>query len=74
MRCTGCGSAETIEEIRAKHPKALSCCPERNMVERNAYGEYPCEHGQPMPSGCNPCRRKIGEYDKDGNRAVALVS
>jgi GcrA cell cycle regulator len=29
--CTGCGSTQTIEEIRAQHPNALSCCPERNM-------------------------------------------
>ncbi len=33
LKCTGCGSTETIEEIRAKHPTALSCCPERNMQE-----------------------------------------
>ena len=32
--CTGCGSVETIEEIRARHPAALSCCPERKMVDR----------------------------------------
>lgn len=30
-RCTGCGSTETIEEIRRHHPQAISCCPERNM-------------------------------------------
>lgn len=29
--CTGCGSTETIAAIRAKHPNALSCCPERHM-------------------------------------------
>lgn len=32
LRCTGCGSTETIEQIRAQHPNALSCCPERRMV------------------------------------------
>lgn len=32
--CTGCGSTETIEQIRAKNPKALSCCPERDMRQR----------------------------------------
>lgn len=36
------------------------------MTNRNAYGEVECEHGHPMPSGCNPCQRKIGTYDKDG--------
>lgn len=30
--CAGCGSTDTIEELRAKHPKALSCCPEREMI------------------------------------------
>lgn len=36
LRCTGCGSTETVEQIRAKHPDAISCCPERNMQERCA--------------------------------------
>lgn len=31
LECTGCGSRETVAEIRAKFPKALSCCPERDM-------------------------------------------
>jgi hypothetical protein len=31
LRCTGCGSTQTIEEILREHPQALSCCPERNM-------------------------------------------
>lgn len=30
--CTGCGSVQTVEQIRAEHPRALSCCPERQMV------------------------------------------
>lgn len=29
--CRGCGSTETIEEIRARFPHAIACCPERNM-------------------------------------------
>lgn len=33
LRCAGCGSTETIAEIRAKHPQAISCCPERDMRE-----------------------------------------
>lgn len=33
LRCTGCGSTETIAEIRAKHPQAIACCPERDMAE-----------------------------------------
>lgn len=32
VACSGCGSTETIEQIRAKHPIAISCCPERDMV------------------------------------------
>lgn len=43
LRCTGCGSADTIEEIRAKHPKALSCCPERKMVDEDEV----CSCGDP---------------------------
>lgn len=31
VSCTGCGSTETIEQIRASNPGALSCCPERDM-------------------------------------------
>lgn len=31
-RCTGCGTTRTIKEIKARYPKALSCCPERKMV------------------------------------------
>lgn len=31
--CTGCGSIRSIEEIRAVHPDAVACCPERKMVE-----------------------------------------
>lgn len=33
QKCSSCGSTESIEQIKAKHPDALSCCPERNMVE-----------------------------------------
>lgn len=32
VACNGCGHTETIEQIRAKHPNAISCCPERDMV------------------------------------------
>jgi hypothetical protein len=31
MRCAGCGSTETLKQIRAKRPQAISCCPERKM-------------------------------------------
>jgi hypothetical protein len=31
MRCAGCGSTETLKQIRTKHPRAISCCPERKM-------------------------------------------
>src|ERR1035437_1332079 len=32
LHCSGCGTTESIEEIRARYPRALSCCPERKMV------------------------------------------
>jgi hypothetical protein len=32
IACDGCGSRLTIEEIRAKHPRAIACCPERKLV------------------------------------------
>ena len=32
-RCTGCGSTESIEEIRKLFPGAISCCPERKMEQ-----------------------------------------
>ena len=31
-RCTGCGSVESLEEIKTKHPQAISCCPERKLM------------------------------------------
>lgn len=30
--CTGCGSIQTIEQIRGEHPEAIACCPERKMA------------------------------------------
>ena len=36
-RCTGCGSTESIDELRARRPGAIACCPERDM--RPAVGE-----------------------------------
>lgn len=32
LRCDGCGSEKSIAQIKAENPKALSCCPERNMT------------------------------------------
>jgi hypothetical protein len=37
--CFGCGSTETIEAIRAHHPQAVSCCPEREMMTLQQYRE-----------------------------------
>lgn len=37
LECTGCGSRDSIETIRRKFPKALSCCPERSMQPVVAY-------------------------------------
>lgn len=31
--CLSCGTIGTLEEIRARHPGALSCCPERQTME-----------------------------------------
>lgn len=31
--CESCGCNLTIEELRKRHPGALSCCPERKMVD-----------------------------------------
>jgi hypothetical protein len=46
-RCTGCGSTETIEKIQARSPKALSCCPERQMrpVDPNSVGWWALKDG-----------------------------
>lgn len=30
--CAGCGTVETVRSIRARHPTAFTCCPERKMV------------------------------------------
>lgn len=35
MECTGCGSTQSIEEIKAHFPQAISCCPERKMALRS---------------------------------------
>lgn len=32
LRCTGCGSTDSMEEIKRENPRALSCCPERSMA------------------------------------------
>lgn len=40
-KCAGCGSSETIEEIKARNPDAISCCPERKMVKLDdMIGDY----------------------------------
>ena len=33
---------------------------------RNHWNEETCEHGLGMPTGCNPCQRRSGHFDKDG--------
>lgn len=32
MCCEGCGTTKSIAQIKATHPTALSCCPERKML------------------------------------------
>ncbi len=49
--CTGCGSTETIEQIRAKHPGALSCCPERKMVPATQLIRELWDKAYPAPTG-----------------------
>ena len=29
--CEGCGSLKSIHQIKAEHPEAVSCCPERKL-------------------------------------------
>lgn len=31
MRCTGCGCTLSMDELKRNYPRALSCCPERDM-------------------------------------------
>ncbi|HBM2815690.1 TPA: hypothetical protein LU109_003602 [Enterobacter hormaechei subsp. xiangfangensis] len=38
--CTGCGTIKTLEEIAIEAPQALSCCPERKMVETLIPADY----------------------------------
>lgn len=45
-RCTGCGSMEGLEQIRAEHPGAISCCPERNMQPTPDNGEDRAKGGE----------------------------
>lgn len=35
--CLNCGSTQTLHDIKLEHPAALSCCPERDMVFREAH-------------------------------------
>ena len=35
--CTGCGSVESLPQIKARHPNAVSCCPERKMVQHRLF-------------------------------------
>ena len=31
-KCSGCGSTETVADIKAAHPGAIACCPERDLT------------------------------------------
>jgi DNA polymerase len=41
MICNGCGSTEMLDELRARHPGAIACCPEREMVPRYYWHDEP---------------------------------
>lgn len=55
MRCTGCGSTKTIEEIQALHPKALSCCPERKMRGDDEFCDICGAHIGKDADACSQC-------------------
>jgi hypothetical protein len=38
--CMGCGTVATLEEIAARNPNAISCCPERKMLKTFAPANY----------------------------------
>lgn len=53
LQCTGCGSTESIEEIRRKHPDAIACCPERDMQPAwRPFSDAP-KNGQWIIARCN---------------------
>lgn len=53
-RCQNCGLFGTLREVRARHPRALSCCPEREVVHCTCH-----------PSDCppQPCPQKFAYTD-----------
>jgi hypothetical protein len=36
--CRNCGAAGTVDEIRTRHPGAMTCCPERETTIRKVAG------------------------------------
>jgi hypothetical protein len=57
--CDGCGSTETIEEIRAKNPLALSCCPERKMLTASQWREKAIAANS---AGFNAAKERAAEW------------
>lgn len=56
LQCTGCGSRDSIEAIRRKHPDAISCCPERSMEPVVVYLREMC--GDDRDDACwVPCAK-----------------
>lgn len=50
LRCTGCGTAMTdtdLKAVKARNPRILSCCPERDMKPKRRKAALPSAQGQP---------------------------
>lgn len=58
LRCTGCGSTQTIEQIRREHPAAISCCPERDMRDDRTCTCFPDDWPPHIP-----CQHKYAFKD-----------
>jgi hypothetical protein len=63
LHCSGCGTTDSIEEIRARHPEALSCCPERRMVLTCLCGKdfVPKRNSKTCSSKCSATNKKRRE-------------
>lgn len=55
LKCKGCGSTQTIEEIRASHPEKLACCFERNMIPADSPCPWWTRCGCGTQSGPHAC-------------------
>ncbi len=72
MICDGCGTTKSMEEIKAAHPAALSCCPERKMRPITAADLVRAEV-KGLRRAAEMCRAKVREREED-IKATTLVS